>query len=61
MAAIRLSPWQRWYWQRGGREIKRRYYARQTKAGLARLAKYKRWRRRCIKTGHWPTKPEARP
>jgi len=58
-----LTEWQRWYWQQGGRQIKVRYYARQTKtkAGLARLAEYKRYRRRAIRAGIWRTSPESRP
>lgn len=58
-----LTEWQEWYWNKGGREIKARYYERRSasKRGLAKMAEYKRWRRRCIRAGHWPTKPEARP
>ncbi len=60
--ASAMSPWQRWYWLEGGKDIKRRYYAKLTKtaAGRAALAEYKRFRRACIKNGIWSTQPRSR-
>lgn len=39
------------------------YYYRQmeTRQGRKRLAEYKRFRRRAIRIGIWPTTPEHRP